>query len=93
MQLHSKLKVARAEMADYKEEQWRVREELVVTVEELQKELKLRFVSILYPGYSLVSLIPRPTILDCAKVRFGGFLDCAKSAVLNSGKPIRLLAT
>lgn len=41
-QLKSKLKAARAEIADYKEEQVSVREELALTIEELQRELKLR---------------------------------------------------
>ena len=41
-QLKSKLKAASAEMADYREEQVRVREELALTVQELQKALKLR---------------------------------------------------
>ena len=41
-QLKSKLKAARAEIADYKEEQISVREELALTIEELQRELKLR---------------------------------------------------
>ena len=41
-QLKSKLKAANAEMADYREEQVRVREELALTVQELQKGLKLR---------------------------------------------------
>ena len=42
-QLKSKLKAARAEIADYKEEQVSVREELALTIEELQRELKLRY--------------------------------------------------
>ena len=41
-QLKSKLKATSAEMADYREEQVRVREELALTVQELQKGLKLR---------------------------------------------------
>ena len=41
-QLKSKLKAASAEIADYREEQVRVREELALTVQELQKGLKLR---------------------------------------------------
>ena len=43
-QLKSKLKAARAEIADYEEEQVSVREELALTIEELQRELKLRCV-------------------------------------------------
>ena len=42
MQLKSKLKAARAEIADHQEEQASVREELALTIEELQRELKLR---------------------------------------------------
>lgn len=37
------MKAARAEIADYKEEQVSVREELALTIEELQRELKLRY--------------------------------------------------
>ena len=52
-------------MVDYKEEQIRVREELALTVEELQRELKLRseypatpglhsdYVMYMYMGFSL----------------------------------------
>ena len=43
-QLRSKLKAVCAEMEDYREEQGRVREELALTLEELQRNLKLRFV-------------------------------------------------
>jgi hypothetical protein len=45
-QLKSKLKAARAEIADYKEEQVSVREELALTIEELQRELKLRYIHV-----------------------------------------------
>lgn len=41
-QLKSKLKAARAEMADYREEQIRIREDLALTLENLQREQKLR---------------------------------------------------
>lgn len=40
--LKSKLKAARAEMADYREEQIRIREDLALTLENLQQEQKLR---------------------------------------------------
>lgn len=40
--LKSKLKAARAEMADYMEEQFKVKEDLALTLESLQREQKLR---------------------------------------------------
>lgn len=43
-QLCSKLKAVRAEMADYRDEQGRVREELALTLDELQRDLKLKYV-------------------------------------------------
>lgn len=42
MQLKSRLKATKAEIADMKTEQARVREELAISLEELQRELKLR---------------------------------------------------
>lgn len=44
MQLKSRLKATKAEIADMKSEQARVREELAISLEELQRELKLRTV-------------------------------------------------
>ena len=45
-QLKAKLKAAMADIVDYKEEQVRVREGLLLTLEDLQKDLKLRSVLI-----------------------------------------------
>lgn len=42
LQLKSKLKAARAEMADFRDEQIKVREDLALTLENLQREQKLR---------------------------------------------------
>ena len=43
VKLKSKLKAARAEMADYREEQIKVREDLALSLESLQREQKLRY--------------------------------------------------
>lgn len=45
MQLKSRLKATKAEIADMKSEQARVREELAISLEELQRELKLRLLN------------------------------------------------
>ena len=43
LQLKSRLKVTKTEIADMKNEQAKVREELAISLEELQRDLKLRY--------------------------------------------------
>lgn len=60
LQLRSKLKAAKVEVEEQKKEQARAREELVIILENLQKELKLRSVTCGWSSDKFVPSMPPP---------------------------------